>query len=971
MPENKHSFIIKETRDIKEINAKVNIYLHPKTGARLIHIDTDDNNKVFSIAFRTPPTDDTGVAHIMEHSVLCGSNKFPSKEPFVELLKGSLNTFLNAFTASDYTMYPVASMNDKDFNNLVAVYLDAVFFPNVYKYEQILMQEGWHYELDNPEAELSISGVVYNEMKGAYSSPFRKLYKELSASIFPETPYRYESGGDPDAIPQLTQKMFLDFHKKHYHPSNSYIYLYGKLDINYYLELIEKEALCHFEAIETNTAIPYQTKINTPVVKTLDYPISSTETTTNKVWYGLQFLIDAQNNPEISFAFEVISHLLLDTPAAPLKQALLKSGICKDVMGSFDNSTIQPTFSVIIKDAVAEKAKEFETIVRNTLTELCSKGIDKSLVEASINIKEFNLREADFSGFPKGLYYIWNSACNWVHDLDPIEPLSFEERLENVKLALKSEYFESLIKYYILDNPHNCLVTMNPKKGLAEENNEIFRKKMSDIKKELSSPQIDGIISSLKVLKERQSTPDTPEALESIPLLSLSDINPKAEAYDYLVEHIGSVDYLHHPIFTNGIAYTHYYFDTSIVPQEDIKYLNILACALGSISTKKHHYSDLSNQINIHTGGINFNTSVFNSKDNIDDYSPKFVVDAKVLVSKLPELLNLIEEILNTSDFDDYSRLLEIINQEKSSMELSIINSGHYYAGKRHMAYYSQLGVYNEELDGIDHYVFIKELAKNFEDMKLSLAAKLFEISKLIFNANNLTLSFTSPVDDYLKYKELVNPLISSLNQKVYPKVNYKFELIKANEAFLTPGKVQFVCKGFNFQQLNHKYHGSMRVMTTVARLDYLWNTVRVLGGAYGAMLSLSYSGNFTTNSYRDPHLKETLKNYNGLAAFIKDLDLSDRELTKYIIGTISTYDTPETPSTKSTSGDRNYFSHIDNNFLQENRNQMLSTKLSDLRKMSSMIEDVMKQNRYCVFGNEAKIKENLDLFQTVIALFE
>ncbi len=967
----KHGFSIREARHIEEINANVNIYTHNKSGARLIHIDADDNNKVFAIGFRTPPTDDTGVAHIMEHSVLCGSKKFPGKEPFVELLKGSLKTFLNAFTASDYTLYPLASMNDKDFKNLIEVYLDAVFFPNIHQDKKILMQEGWHYEINPENGELDISGVVYNEMKGAYSSPMRNMHRALNSSLFPDTPYRFESGGDPDAIPQLTQEMFTEFHKKHYHPSNSYIYLYGKIDIDFYLNLLNDEALKHFDTIDTDTSVPSQSLFDEPVRKTIPYSISSNENEQDKHWYAVQYLIDSKNNPEINFAFEVISHLLLDTPAAPLKNALIKAGIGKDVMGHFESCSKQPTFTILVKDAQIGKCNDFEAIIENTLKSLCENGIDKTLIEASINIKEFILREADFSGFPKGLFYIWNSVCNWVHDFDPIEPLAFEERLETVKQALTGKYLESLIQYFVLDNQHRCVITMEPKKGLTELNNETFRKQLQDIKAGFSPEQLQAIIEDTKALKERQSAPDSPEDLEKIPLLSLNDVNKKAESYETIVEQNGASEFLVHPLFTNGIAYIRFYFDAKVLEQEDIKYLGILSGILGAISTKSRSYADLSNLINIHTGGIGFGVNVYNDRDDYDQYYPKMVLDAKVLVSKMPKLIEIIREILLETDFEEYSRILEILNQDKSSMELSLINSGSSYASKRLLAYFSQNGVYGDQLEGVEQYFFLKEMTKDFNAKKIKLSEKLRSIANKLFNANNLKISFTAPENDFKDFKNLVNPLISELNQEKYPVQDYKFDLIKDNEAFLTPGKVQYVCKGYNYHTLGHQYTGAMRVMGTIARLDFLWNNIRVLGGAYGAMLNFTYSGLFYTNSYRDPNLKESLITYNNLAQFIKNLELNDRELTKYILGTISSYDYPETPSVKGETADRNYFSRIDNQFLQTNRDQMLSTTVEDVRNLASLIDSVMQQNRYCVFGSEGKIKENLDLFQAVIALFE
>ncbi|MDX9976871.1 MAG: insulinase family protein [Candidatus Cloacimonadales bacterium] len=967
----KHGFTIRETRHVEEINADVSIYSHNKSGARLIHIDADDDNKVFAVGFRTPPTDDTGVAHIMEHSVLCGSKKYPTKEPFVELLKGSLNTFLNAMTASDYTLYPIASMNDKDFKNLMEVYLDAVFFPNIYQDEKILQQEGWHYEINPDSQELEISGVVYNEMKGAYSSPMRNMFRALINGLYPDSPYRFESGGVPDAIPQLTQDDFIKFHKEHYHPANSYIYLYGKLDLDAHLKIIDQEALSHFDAIDIDTAIPEQELFEMPVRQEIEYPISSDENEQDKHWYGIQYLVDTKNSAEINFSFEVISHLLLDTPAAPLKNAILKAGIGKDVMGHFDSSSKQPTFTIFVKDAKENKLQEFEAIIDNTLKHLCDKGIDKNLIEASINIKEFILREADFSGFPKGLFYIFNSMSSWIQDYDPVLPLQYEERLTEVKQALTTNYFESLINHFILNNMHRSIVTMKPKKGLTELNNANLRKDLQKIKEELSDAKLNEIGQIAKALKEKQQRPDKQEDLEKIPLLSLQDINKEAKSYETIMEQFGPSNYLYHPLFTNGIAYVRYHFDTKTVKQDDVQYISLLSSLLGAISTNKRNYADLSNLINIHTGGIRFALSVFGDKDDMNSYQPKLAIKAKVLMSKLNKLIEIISEIILDTDFDDYERILEIINQEKSSKELGIINAGSSYAAMRLDAYYSQGGAYVENIAGVDYYFFLKRLAKEFEHEKENISAKLKEVANKIFNTNNLHISFTAPEEDFVQFKKLNVNLVEKLCSDKHKTHNYSFKLIEENEAFLTPGKVQYVCKGYNFRALGYDYNGSMRVMRTIARLDYLWNNIRVLGGAYGAHFSLSFAGTLYAGSYRDPNLKESLIIYDKIADFLQNLDINNRELTKYILGTISDFDQPETPATTGDNADRYYFSNISNKFLQQNRDEILATQLEDIKNLAPVLNDVMNKNRYCVFGSEGKIKENLDLFQTVISVFD
>lgn len=965
-----HNFHIRESRFIKEINATVNLYTHQKSGARLIHIDTDDDNKAFCVAFRTPPSDNTGIAHIMEHSVLCGSRKYPAKEPFVELLKGSLYTFLNAMTSSDFTFYPVASRNDKDFRNLVEVYLDAVFFPNIYTKPEILKQEGWHYEMETENDPLTISGVVYNEMKGAYSSPTRILSQEMDKALFPDSIYRFESGGHPDHISELTQQQFEEFHKKYYHPSNAYFYLYGNMNVDSYLKLLDEEALSHFQAVEVNSQIEAQPAFTSPVEKEVFYPVSAEEDDQQKTWYALRFVMDFKDQFYLNFTFEVISQILTET-SSPLKQALLKSGIGKDVMGYFDSNSLQPGFTIIIKDAEKGKAEEFKQIVLGTLSEMCHKGIDKDLIEAAINIKEFLLREADFSGNPKGIVYIFNTISHWIHDLNPLEALTYEEMLTSAKQALTTDFFESLIKYYLIDNPYHCLLTMSPKKGLAEEMIESHRKEMETIKNAFSFQEIREIIKDAENLKRIQSTPDLPENVDKIPQLTLSDINRKFEFIPTDVSQKGAYTFLHHPIFTNGIAYINMYFNNMVIPPEDVKYLDILANILGAMSTKNYTYSEITNQTLIHTGGVYTQNKTFNDKENFDDFSSRFTVTTKVLNSKLDKLFNILEEIVFNTRFDDFDRLFEILNQMKSKTEIDIMQRSHSYVSTRLSGYYSYTGTYREQLDGIDQYLFLRETVKNYQEIKETLAIKLSEIAGKIFNINNLVVSFTSPAEDVEHFISNLTPFLGQLNSEELPVYSYQFPLISANEAILTPGKVQYVGKGFSFKKLGYPSHGSYQVLNTLLSLDYLWNNVRVLGGAYGCFLDIRNSGVFQIVSYRDPNLKETLQSYDGISGYLKKVKLSDKELTKYIIGTISKYDPALTPSLKSSYGDFYYFSNQDAHYQQNNRDQIIATTLNQLTECAEMVDKIMQKDRYCILGNESKIKENLDLFQTVIAIFE
>lgn len=966
-----HGFRLLEQKDIKEINSKASIFEHEKSGARLFHLQNDDDNKVFAITFRTPPEDSTGVPHILEHSVLCGSRKFPSKEPFVELIKGSLNTFLNAFTFPDKTMYPVASRNSKDFRNLMDVYLDAVLYPNIYKTPEIMMQEGWHYELESKEDDLTYKGVVYNEMKGAFSSPESILMRKVQESLFPDTPYGVESGGDPDNIPDLTQEQFTAFHKKYYHPSNSYIYLYGDMNVEEQLQFINDEYLKDFDRIEVTSQIKEQVSFKEERRLELDYPISENEKEEDKTFLSLSFVVGKATDKILTANFEILEHMLLETPAAPLKKALIEANLGKDVFGSFDTSILQPTLSIVVKNSNLEKIGDFKKVIFDTLRNLVEKGIDKKLIESSINIKEFQMREAEFDGYPRGLVYGIKCMDSWLYDDNPILHLEYEEAFRKAKTGLIEHYFEELIEKYILNNPHSSLVIVKPKKGLSEQKAEELNKKLSDIKSKLSEEEINTIIKNTKQLKIRQETPDSKEVLEKLPLLSLEDIERKAEKLPTVEKENNGIKTLLHPVFTSGIGYVNLYFDSRVVPQDKLPYISLLASVLGKISTESLGYEELSNEINIHTGGIRFSGDAYAECGNSKVYHPKFVVRGKSLIEKLPRLMELTAEILSSSKFDDKKRLKELVQEMKSRMEMRMLQRGHTVAAKRACSYFSPIAKYEETLMGLSFYRFISDLENNFESKVGELVESLKQLSKLIFNKNNLLISFTSDEKDYAEFEKSSGKLLKSLGNEAPDYKEYNFEFKASNEGLMTSSKVQYVAKAYNFRELGYKYTGSLQVLKTIVGLDYLWNKVRVQGGAYGAFSSFSWGGNTVFMSYRDPNLTETLKAYDGSYDYVKSFEADEREMTKYIIGTISELDSPLTPAMKGLVADEYYIRHITDEAVQKERDEIIQTNNETIRGLADLIGDVTKQNYFCVLGSEEKIKANKDVFGSIVNIFD
>ncbi len=967
---NRKGFRLIEERKLKELNSVSRLFEHIKTGARVFHIANDDNNKLFSVAFRTPPDDSTGLPHILEHSVLCGSRKYPSKEPFVELSKGSLKTFLNALTFSDKTMYPVGSTNEKDFFNLMNVYLDAVFFPRMIDTPEILMQEGWHYEIDDA-GELVYNGVVYNEMKGAFSSPDSVLRRKIQQSLFPDTTYGVESGGDPECIPDLTQEQFSAFHRKYYHPSNSFIYLYGNGDIDQQLEFLDREYLSAFDRLEIDSTITIQMPFKHQVELIDKYPVSPSEDCKEKTYLSLNYVLGRSTDPEQYLAFGILKHMLLDTPAAPLKKALIEAGIGKDVYGYFDNDLLQPVLGIVVKNSDIELKEQFKTCVEDTLRGLVKNGIDKELVEASINIREFRLREADFNMFPKGLVYNMICLDSWLHDVDPTVHLRYEPVLETIKQALTTNYFEKLIDQFILNNNHSAMLILEPEPGLVEKKAEKIKQKLAGIKAGMTERDLNEIAEKAKALKIRQQTPDPPEVLEKIPSLTLNDLDKNSEKLPLVEKSIDGIPILTHPIFTNRIGYLNLYFDSSVVPQELIPYLPLLTKVLLKIDTDKYSYGELSNLVNIHTGGISVYNDVFTEKDSLDQYYPKMVVKSKAMMSKLPKLMELLPEILIHSKFDNPKRLREIIREHKSRIEMEIMSVGIAYAMRRAMSYLSPYGKFRELVEGVSYYKFVTDLEKNFDRKVDEIVEKLGLTAETIFNRHNLTVSFTSPEEDFGEFERSFNLLGSQLHSRKPDRFEYGFELDKANEGLAVPSDVQYVIKAFNYRKLGFDYSGRMNVMSQVVDLAYLWNQVRVQGGAYGCWPIFSRNGTAGIASYRDPNLKKTLETYDNIPVFLRALDLSPSDMTRFIIGTISNLDQPLTPSMKGERAASHYFTHLSYDDVQRERDEVLSTKLADIRQFADMIEAGMKENYLSVLGSDGKIHQNHDVFGSIINVFE
>ncbi len=963
---NEYELLLEE--ELKDINSFGVLLKHKKTGARVAVVSNDDNNKVFSVGFRTPPVDSTGVAHIIEHSVLCGSRDFPAKDPFIELAKGSLNTFLNAMTYPDKTIYPVASCNEQDFQNLMHVYMDAVFYPNIYKKQEIFRQEGWHYELEKEDGELIYNGVVYNEMKGAFSSPEQLLFRTIQNSLFPDTAYGVESGGDPEYIPDLTYENFLDFHKRYYHPSNSYIYLYGDMDINEKLTWLHEKYLKDFDYLFVDSEIRFQEPFAERRELISYYPLSEQEDAAANTYFSYNLSIGTNLDRELCMAFQVLEYVLLSAPGAPLKQALLDAGIGKDIISSFDSDTYQPIFSVVSKNAEKDQREEFLKVIKTTLESLVKKGLDEKSLKPAINYYEFKYREADIGQFPKGLMYGIQMLSSWLYDDGkPFLKLNSNVIFENLKSKINTDYYVRLIENYLLGNPHVTLVTLLPKQGLTSKKEAQLKEKLQAYKESLTKEEITRLIEDTINLKKYQDTPSTKEELESIPLLSVEDIDKKSQPFYNEEKDVDGITIVHHDVFTNGIAYMRLIFDLEEIPKELTPYIGLLSSVLGLVDTEHYSYLELSNEINIHTGGISCDLSCYGRKGSTSEYLPALILDVKALYEEMDDAFDLLKEIISFTKFDDKKRIQEIISEIKSRLLMHITSAGHSAAVDRAMSYFSESSRFSEETKGISFYKFIEGLDAGFKEKAEEVISKLKLLMCYIFRKENLIISFTSGEDGLDTLKGKLLPFVEQLKEEPVEKLAEHFELRKANEGFKTSGQVQYVARTGNFFQSGYEYTGALDVLKVIMSYEYLWNNIRVKGGAYGCMCGFSsISGNGYFTSYRDPNLKETNEVYDRAVDYIRNFTVDDRDMTKYIIGTISNIDTPRTPRMKGDVSMGAFLTGVTEADIQKQRDQILGATKEDIRKLSDIVQAILDCGNLCVIGSENKIEQNKDLFLEV-----
>ena len=970
--ENLSAYEIVQQSHLKDIESEGILLRHKKTGARIAVVSNEDDNKVFYIGFRTTPEDDTGVPHIIEHTTLCGSEKFPVKDPFVELVKGSLNTFLNAMTYPDKTLYPVASYNDKDFKNLMDVYMDAVFHPNITKYQEIFKQEGWHYELEDVDAPLTINGVVYNEMKGAYSSPDEIQQQAISASLFPDNTYSKDSGGNPDFIPTLTYEAYLEFYHKYYHPSNSYIYLYGDMDVEERLNWLDQEYLSKYDYLEVDSSIKKQEAFSAVKDVITYYPITESESEKDNTYLSYNKVVGEALDEKLYQAFDVLDYVLVSAPGAPVRRALIDAGVGKDISCSYMNGIYQPTFSIIARNANLEDKDKFVSIIEETLRDLVKNGLNEKSLLAGINSEEFRFREGDFGNFPKGLLYGLSCMDSWLYDdSKPFLHLECLDTFAFLKEQISTGYFERLIETYLLNNTHGSIIAVAPKKNLNLENEAKQKEQLEDYKKSLSKEQIEALIAETKHLHEYQMEPSPEEELAKIPMLTREDLKKEAMEFTNIEVQLKDVPVVRHEVATNGIDYMTFLFDANDVAEEDIPYLGLLRAVLGYMNTESYTFSELANEINIYTGDITSGLGLYPDVKELGKIDVRYNVRVKVLEENLEYAMKLVYEILQTTKVSDTKRLGEIIAQLKSRLQNNLSGSGHVISAMRAWSYSSLYGYYQDSTTGIGFYRKIQELDTLMKEEPQKVIDKLNALIDQIFAADRLTISFTSKEEAYRKAAPVVEEFLNKLPKSSPKGQKPQLVLEKKNEAFTDASQIQYVSRTGNFVKHGYSYKGTMKILKMILSYDYLWLNIRVKGGAYGCMSSFLRTGECYFTSYRDPNLAKTNQVYEGVPEYLRNFDPDERDMTKYIIGTFGSLDTPLYPEAKGSRSMAAYLEHLTYEDIQKERDEILNATKEDIRQLAVPIEAVLSDDQICVIGNEQAIRSEEGMFLSVSSLNE
>lgn len=952
-----HGFELIKEEEISELKTRAQLYRHKKTGAQILSLINDDENKVFGVTFRTPPWDSTGVAHILEHSVLCGSRKYPVKEPFVELLKGSLQTFLNAFTYPDKTCYPVASQNLKDFYNLIDVYLDAVFYPRITPF--VFQQEGWHFELEDSEQPLIYKGVVFNEMKGAYSSPDRLLMEYSQHSLFPDTPYGLESGGDPKRIPDLTYETFRAFHRDYYHPSNARFFFYGDDDPEQRLRIISAY-LNDFERKDVDSSVCLQGPFDRPLRLVKSFAGGKGEGERLKGMMTVNWLLSETTPPEMNLALHILEYILVGMPASPLRKALIESGLGEDIAGAgLESELRQMYFSTGLRGIDPENSDRIESLIVNTLSGLVHNGIESQTVEAAVNTVEFQLRENNEGSYPRGLGLMLRALTTWLYDADPLVLLAFEKPLEAVKRRVGSDkrFFESLINDLLVENPHRTTLVLKPDPQFGEKEGERERERLAQARAEMDDRDVSSVIENACELRTLQETPDSPEALAAIPFLKLNDLDKKNKLIPVDVLEEEGTRVLYHDLYTNGIVYLYLAFDLHTLPQRHLPFVPLFGRALLEMGTEREDYVKLSQRISIKTGGIHPQTVTSTAKDGIKGVV-YLLLSGKATLPRAGELLNILTDVLLTARFDDKERFKQMVLEEKARQEHRLVPEGHRIVNLRLSAHFTEADWVAEQMRGVSYLFFLRELSRAVDDDWHFVLNTLEEIRRLLANQKGMILNVTIDSEGWSSILPQVREFLDGFSEAPIEEQRWKPVEIPRFEGLVIPSQVSYVGKGANIYRLGYRFHGSSLVINHFLRTGWLWDRVRIQGGAYGALsLFDRFSGTLTFLSYRDPNLQTTLDTYDQTANYLRSIDLTNDELTKGIIGVIGIIDQYMLPDAKGYTSLLRYLSGDDDTGRQRMREEVLETTVAHFKDFGEVLEEVKKNGLVKVLGSQSAME--------------
>ncbi|NUO81759.1 insulinase family protein [candidate division KSB1 bacterium] len=947
---NLHGFELLRQQDIPELKTQAKLYRHKQTGAELLSLTNDDENKVFGITFRTPPSDATGVAHIMEHSVLCGSRKFPVKDPFVQMVKGSLNTFLNALTFADKTCYPVASTNLQDFYNLIDVYLDAVFHPLLTP--QKLQQEGWRYDLESAEAPLAFKGIVFNEMKGSYSSPDRLLGEYSQQLLFPGHTYGVDSGGDPAHIPDLTWAQFKKFHEDYYHPSNARIFFYGDDDPETRLRLVQGY-LKDFRRKKVASAIPLHER-REQVQRFVRKYDAGEETGEAKAMVTVNWLLEEMKDPVTTLELSVLTHILLGTPASPLHKVLIDSGLGEDVTGAGLGTELrQMYFSVGLKGVAGDNVEKIEPFILQALQELAEQGLDPNAIEASLNTVEFRLRENNTGSYPRGLVLMFSALSTWLHEGDPFEAIAYEKTLATLKerAAHTPRYFEEMIKQQLLSNQHRVTVTLAPDPNYAKEQEAAEQQRLAAARAKMSAAKLQEVIANTQALQQWQETPDPPAALATLPMLKRSDLERNNKQIPLAVAEPRGTPILYHDLFTNGIVYLEVGFNLHVLPQELLPYLPLFSRALLEMGTTQETFVQLLQRIGRKTGGI-YPSTLVSRMQHDESTAAWLILRGKAMLPQAPELLAILRDILLTARFDDQERFRQMVLDEKASREAALVPRGHGFVSTRLRSRFDEAGWMGEQMGGVSYLFFVRELVEKVNSDWPAVVAALEKIRALLVNRSNMFCNVTLEAAGYTQFQPQLNDFLETVPNAQVNFSAWQPAFANTFEGLTIPAQVNYVGKGANIYKLGYKFHGSALVISNFLHTTWLWERVRMQGGAYGGFCSFDRrSGVFNFLSYRDPNLLKTIENYDAAARYLREVELSEDELTKNIIGVIGDLDSYQLPDAKGYTSMVRHLVGDDEAERQRMREEVLGTTAADFRAFADVLEQVNQHGLVVVMG--------------------